>query len=245
MEIEGCPDHGSLGYAVVCQHVANAIHYLSYGCYHWIGVRASFIEPMLVCEDCLSTYRLERFTLENIRDICNFNQEEPPEYIEDFLNAYKLILGSTTVCSECLAVAQVTQARKEGKDEPFPIYGKTITTNHRELLQDLKTLLLGQIPIPMSIQPSIAPSFSQPALFLNPGAYTRPLEIVIYYILNERDQQKLLTVIDEFFQYQHLNQVVIKFYEAEVWEISFNPENQVRSWKRGEEKLLKEVFLNC
>jgi hypothetical protein len=55
----------------------------------------------------------------------------------------------------------------------------------------------------------------------------------------------MIQFMTEYFRGKALNQVKVKFYEAQVWKLESNSETGLSGASRGPEKLIKEVCLNC
>ena len=70
------------------------------------------------------------------------------------------------------------------------------------------------------------------------GGISYPFSIKFYYVVKQRDQVRLLQLIDEFFTKIPQKQRVIRFYEAENW-ITTPREGGILQYK-GEEVLLLE-----
>ncbi|MCP4215719.1 MAG: hypothetical protein GY765_13785 [bacterium] len=227
--------HGRSGFLEACSHVAEEIDNNRYGQFHQAGT-------LLVCEACLRKYHLER--LEGIepanKGISSFWENE--ELLEEYFEAYDQVPDSdrNIRCSECVAVAKVEQARRNGEDDPFPTYEKTLNSHNSEIIQELKNLLMVNFQFRNSIVID-----NESSLRIAAGGYRYPLTVTIYYVTNEDDQNRIVNTIDVFFHDKELNQAKILFYEAEVWETHSNHEDGRIGGRRGEEKLAREVILNC
>jgi len=186
-----------------------------------------------VCDDCLHKYKLERFVDKNMWD-------EDEELFEEFLDASEKIEENIPRCSECVAVVKVEQARRDGKDDPFLIYERTLNVHSMEIINDFQALLKERFKFQKSIVDE-----NHVAIFVWPGTYTRPLTVRIYYVTSEVEQAQIVAFVNEISQDLRENQVKVEFFEAEVWETWSNPETEISGGERGREKLLKEVFLNC
>ena len=66
-----------------------------------------------------------------------------------------------------------------------------------------------------------------------------------YYVTSFDDQNQIIALIADFLAGKPYNQGKIAFYEAENWKTWFSPETGVTGGSRGEERLLREVHLNC
>jgi hypothetical protein len=229
-----CKKHGQAGIVETCQHVANEIDNKRYGQFHYAGT-------LLVCEECLHQYHLERFENNSLalgHGIFGILEDE--ELTDAFFDIYEQFQERTVRCSQCIAVAKVEQARKNGEPDPFPTYDKTLNSHDLEIVEELYHFLTTNFRFQKSTVVD-----NRFAVFIEPGGYTYPLTVKIYYVRAESAQSQVVNLIDNFFQGQELNQVKVKFLEAEVWETRVNPETGLSSGKRGEERLLKEVLLNC
>ena len=70
------------------------------------------------------------------------------------------------------------------------------------------------------------------AVFFNPGSYSRPFTVMVYYVTARTEQDRVTAIVDEFFQGQERNQLKIQFFESE----RTNP---------SDVKLLEEIRRNC
>lgn len=221
-----CEKHGLSGNVVPCQHVATELDNGRFGKFYEVGM-------FLVCETCLHKHELERFVGQDV-----WGGDE--ELFDAFIDASEKLDGNDSRCSECIAVVQVEQARSDGKDDPFPVYERTLNSHSADVINDLDSLLKKKFQFQKSIVDG-----RDVAMFVMPGTYTRPLTIRIYYVTSEDEQTQLVALVKEFFESFRENQVKVEFFEAEVWEIWSDPETEMSGGERDEEKLLKEVFLNC
>jgi hypothetical protein len=197
-----CKKHGYACIVEPCQHVANEIDDKKYGKFYHIFT-------LLLCKNCLQKYNLENFSdklLSYDGDIWNND-----ELLDYFFDAYDKIEERTVRCTECVAVAKVEQARINGEQAPFPTYNKTLNS-HSNIINKF----MSQLKIKFQFQKSIVVD-NHFAVFVKPGAYTYPMTVTIYYIVNEEEQTHIIKFIDEYFQSILLNQVKIEFFEAEVW----------------------------
>jgi hypothetical protein len=221
-----CNTHGLADIALPCPHAAKELENKRYG-------KFSKVQLFLICADCLHKYELERF-------VDNDVWEEDEEVFEAYLNATEKIEHSTPWCCECVAVVEVEQARREGRDDPFPVYEKTLNSHSMDVINELQTQLTKRFKFEEPIVED-----NHLAVFVWPGTYTRPLTLQIYYVTSENKQSHIVEFVNEFFQDLRENQVKVQFLEAEVWDTWSNAETGVSGAKRGDEKLLREVFLNC
>src|SRR5690606_32982194 len=80
------------------------------------------------------------------------------------------------------------------------------------------------------------------ALFIYHGHIGKPLLIKVYYVTDINQQNILIKLIDEFFKTQNKNQRKVLFYEGESW-IKGETAAGYITHHRGEEKILKEIFI--
>lgn len=321
-----CPYHGRVDVVETCQHVAEEIDQKKYGEFQYVGT-------ILVCENCFHKYNLDR--LQNLRrDFIGILNGEGSwedmffEALDDktYEEIYERFEGRTGKCSDCIRVAIVEQARRNGKPSPFTTYEKTLISNHEETITELYNFLtqnfqfkeslwnhpqnkrnynpLSQLSLSGSLyiilasailisaslfiisfmvenDPWIFRGFALAiavgtairiynerkwinkdiwlkfgkgiplcvdtdfAVFPEAGRYTRPFTVEIYYVTTESEQNQIVNLIKEFFKHQKLNQVKISFYETEIIKTWENPLKGIRGQYNGEEKLLKEIMLNC
>jgi len=236
MTLVQCNKHGLSGLVETCKHVDEELNK---------GIIREFNEIklwgyMLVCDTCWKQHDLESFEKhpEIIgKDMFDIEEENPT--IDEYFQIYDKI-QRVVWCSECLAQIKVKQARNNGEGAPFPVYERTLNSNNGEEIEKLHNLLTENFYFKESIVKN--DSF---AVFVLAGGYTHPLTIKIYYVSSEIEQKRITQFVDDLFRKKELNQVKIKFLEAEIWTTWSNHEAGISGGKRGKEKLLKEVLLNC
>src|SRR6185503_15598830 len=133
MGIVICKKHGRSSPVETSPHVAEEIDKKIYG--RWYRV----VSYLLVCDVCLHRYGLEPFE-DSSSSFDDFL--DPEERLEAFVKAYDQLQGRTVRCSQCVAVAKVEQARRNGELDPFPIYERTVNSNFRDEIAGLQQHLL-------------------------------------------------------------------------------------------------------
>lgn len=242
-----CSKHGRSGWDEVCEHLNAELNQGIYGPFHyirsWAGVR--------VCEKCWQDYNMEYYeTHPDIADKDFFDISEESPIFDEYHNEVYEKLKRGGRCLQCLAEIEVNQARRNGIPDPFAVYEKTLGANDDETIAALRHFLVSNFHFAQSAP--VLPPFSaywdsgdHLALFINHGAYTFPLIIKVYYVTIEAEQEHLLQLIREFLGQQTKNQAKVMFYEAEIWELRTNPEFASTTLRKGAEKLLRKVWLNC
>jgi hypothetical protein len=231
-----CEKHGESGIVETCEHVSADLKRDVFGQFH----RVEILGNMLICDLCWSKYDLLR--LENRSKGIGSNVFEliadENSFVDECIEIHEK-LQSVVWCTQCIAEIQVREARSNGKLVPFPIYERTLNSHNEDAIQELRTSLATNFQFKKSnVMDSLA-------VFVTPGAYRYPLTVKIYYVTSENEQRQIVQLVDKFLCSKELNQAKVEFYEAKVWEMSFNQETGILSGNRGEEKLLMEVFLNC
>ena len=190
-----CETHGVEGHFMGCPHIAEEVDNNRIGHIYEVGW-------FLFCEDCLHKYRLEHFVGKSIYTIYPSYKWERFQKNQDF--------EWTFHCNQCIAVAKVEQARRNGEDDPFPVYEKTLTLNHIEIIEELR----------IQVMENCRSTINDPhgfAVSAKPGAYTYPMTIWIGWIPADEDEDKqIVSFIDAFLQGQELNQAKIEFLHKEV-----------------------------
>ena len=209
---------------------------------------------VLVCEDCLHKYQLERLNKISANlsdDVKPWDVIKEPKYKKAF--EHHIEFGHpdefydqvTFRCAECIAVVQIEQARRNREDDPFPVYERTIideTQQDMEVFESLENQLVENFWFPKSeLILTTKPPFSprrgnsrsyegdEPLVIVKKGSYKKPLTITIYNITTEDEQNKIVSFVEAYLQQRELNQAKIEFREIE---------------ESGKETL-KEVLLNC
>ena len=213
-----CKTHGSAIPLGICPHVAEEIDNKRYGQFYKVHALDIWL---LICEDCLHRYHLEPlhaisaklsdrvspFTLvQDSKYIKAFEHHEQFGDIDEFQN--KL----TYRCEQCIAVVQVEQARRNGEDDPFPVYEKTLNSHHTEVIEALRIQTMENFRSIINV----AKSVSSYAVEAEPGTLFYPLTIRINWVATEDQQKQIVSFIDAFMQSQELNQAKILFFDKEV-----------------------------
>ena len=238
-----CKKHGKQGFYEVCGHIDAEYKQDIYRKHRNFCIGE--LLGILVCEKCWEKHSLDRFQLYldmSFDEFLNLDNEKADLIGEEWDEVYCAV-GRQGWCIECVAEIIVRQARKNGEPDPFPIYEKTFTQLYQERVDELKKSLTDNFLFQKSIYWE---SYFQncPAIFLQSGSFTRPLTIQIYYVTSEIEQNPIIKFIDKFLSQTELNQAKIVFLESENWIRTDNSTGTV-SFHRGEEKVLKTVFLNC
>jgi hypothetical protein len=228
-----CERHGHTGIVEVCPHAGDIIANGCYGDFHLIDVYGL----LLVCEECFHRYGLSQF--EN----CPCLWDHPDQKVEDaYFEIYERLEGRRVKCAECVAAAEVAQARKDGRPDPFPVFERTLTENHRETLDRLKAHLIRNFDFQFS---AVEPDGKKRAVFVKGGHYRQPLTVTVYYITAANGQERIASLVANFLAEYELNQCRIRFLEAEVWTTWVNVAKRASGGYRGQETLLREIFMNC
>jgi hypothetical protein len=221
----------------VCPHVGDLIAQDRYGDFHLIDM----LGRLLVCEECWHAYGLQQFA--NCPNWAESNFEHPnDEVLDAYFEIYERLEGRRVECAECVAAAEVTQSRRDGKPDPFPVFERTLTENRRDVLDRLEAHLIRNF----AFKPSIVEHFrKEQAAFVHGGNYRRPLAVTVYYVTVRDDQDRIASLAADFLAAFELNQCLLQFFETEVWTTWFNAETRTSGGYRGKETLLGEIYLNC
>lgn len=226
-----CEKHGKQGFREVCEH----IHYeYLQNIYreHSEFILGEFY-TITVCELCWKNQDLERF--QNFAEI-SFDdfldlEEEKAKPMEDKWSQVYNSVNRRAWCVQCIAEVCVNSARKKGEPDPFPVFDNTLSANQQDRIDMLEKDLTDHFKIPSS------------SLSTMSGAFTYPLTLTIYNCVDEKEQNDIVNFVGKFLEQTSLNQAKINFFEEKVWittktQLGFHHQ-------RGEEKLLREVNLNC
>jgi hypothetical protein len=118
-------------------------------------------------------------------------------------------------CPECLREEKYYAAKNAGELLPCVGYERTLDWRHLVEVERLEEVLKSYFQFQKRKGPF---SGAGDALMVLPGRFTEPLTIVIYYVVLAKEQDYLLTIIDEFFLKSIYPQRRILFYEAERWQ---------------------------
>lgn len=241
MGITLCKKHGQQGFFEVCGHIYQEYENDIYRSNRRFELgEFYFIE---VCEKCWQKHNLDRFDhFAEISDdeLLDMDQEKAKAIDDEWRKVYDSV-NRRGLCVQCIAEVKVKQAKRNNEPIPFPIFEKTLTENQSDLVEKLKKNLLENFHFQKSARCFI-PYENFPAVFVRTGAFTYPLSVKIYYILSETEQNEIVEFVKTFLEQTELNQAKIQFWEAESW---IKTETEFGFSHQGEEKLLREVYLNC
>lgn len=193
---------------------------------------------MLVCADCWERYDFERY--ESVaRRHEKWNYEDLSDKDLDYTGYKKIYdkITRRTLCTQCIAVAEIATSRKMEMPDPYPVYERTPTT-----LREAKLLynhLVTRFDFRESTKPKSSIFSEHRAICVRPGGFTYPFKLGIYYIRGKGEQDQILTVVDEFLKPTGRDQILVTFYESGNW-----IEGPDGSGRQGEEKVLREELLN-
>ena len=230
-----CDKHGRAGIAVVCRHVSELVSRGRYGGFH----RVSVLGEDVFCGDCFRTTGLD--AMARARGAAGMKEPRVElGRLDAAIGAYfaaieRLGQGTTAHCAECVAAAEVTQARMDGRPDPFPVFERTMTSHHRGALAELRSCLAGELASRES-----AARVPSPGVTVCPGTYRQPLTVRAYQVVEAAAQDRVIGLVSVFLAGRELDQARVEFYEAEIWETT-----GLGLRCRGEEVLLRHALLNC
>lgn len=239
-----CERHGRAGIVVVCPHVSELVSRGRYGRFHRLRVLGEDI----FCGDCFHATGLDD-TAREVDDTGAAHLADAA--IETYLRAIERLGQRTTAhCAECVAAAEVTQARIDGRPDPFPVYERTMTSHHAGALSELYAYLVDELAFRESIAPrpdvdavdtvEAVEAGATSAVAVVAGTYRKPLTVRAYYVVEAAAQDRIVGLVSGFLAGRELDQARVEFYEAEIWET-----DGLGLRYRGEERLLRDALLNC
>ncbi|MES2645061.1 MAG: hypothetical protein V4850_36580 [Myxococcota bacterium] len=148
-------------------------------------------------------------------DLLRFVDEEWPKWSDAAHSCYsQLNAAADFFCAECVAAVQLAFARTQGMPDPFIPYERTVTSQQREVLDQLVAGLERAFAFRESI---VEPGRS--ALVVHQGALTHPLSITISYVTDPAEQDAILGWIDAFLADTTHRQYRAEFYAFEDWKV--------------------------
>jgi hypothetical protein len=243
MALIRCKKHGLQGFSEVCVDIDTEYNQDIYREHRDFCIGELY--GILVCEECWNKHNLDRFQTYlkmSFDDFLDLDEEEAKPIEEEWDKVYQTV-NRKGWCIQCVAEIRVKQARKKGEPEPFPTYERTLTQLQQEKIDELKASLLTNFKFQNSVDVKIYRQ-EHSAVFLQAGSFTSPLTIKIYYVFSEKEQSLILDFVNELLSKTESNQAKIMFLESENWIKTEHPSGTISHFK-GEEKILKEVYLNC
>jgi hypothetical protein len=211
-----CEIHGGQSFIETCSHLSAALR-------NGVSLHRNRVFPVLnleVCDACFQQHDLSRYS------------EDWPDW-DEMEEVYDLLTaGSGLYCLECVAAAELSTARCEGRPDPFPAYERTLTFLQNEIVESLEVKLLRSFDFRRSVVNS-----NHRALSVRHGSITYPLTITIYYVTAREQQDAILKSVADFFKDVPRRQYRIKFFRSENW----GPvAEHSRTWGRGPEEIIRE-----
>jgi hypothetical protein len=138
-------------------------------------------------------------------------------------------------CPECLCEEKYYAAQKAGKPLPFVGYERTLDWRSIPEVERLEEFLREHYTFRKSQYPH---SGNRDSLSILPGTFTEPLTIYVYYVTDSKEQDGLLSIIQDFFLESNYPQRRVKFFEEERWYETVRPTGS--SYGQLEAVLLRE-----
>lgn len=238
-----CEKHGRQGFYIYCEHIDAEFKRDIYHEYRHSAL--SGMPGIIVCDECWKTHDLDRFREFEEMPLDDFSAlaDETVKSVEDEWNKAYNSINTHPWCNECVAEVIIKDARRKNETLPFRIFERTLTQNQSETIEELEEKLKDNFNFEKSV--FWKTQFQDRAsIFVRAGAFSYPLQIQIYYIIDENKQNEIIRFVEDFLQDAELNQAKVEFWEVENW-IATENRFGLNNYHRGEEKLLREVFLNC
>ncbi len=227
-----CETHGSQGFREVCVHIWNELAKKNFPI-----MRTLPGYNVKICNKCYqenNVGELQKITFDELLDLPD---EEFIKFKEKYSPKYKN-LDRRCKCIECIRQIELINTIKNGEDPSFEPFENTLMYKDTKIIEQLREVLTSHFEFPKS-QNNYNKSVD--AFFMRSGGVSYPFSIKFYYITEKKDQNKLLKLIDGFFETIPQKQRHISFYEFENW-ITEELEIGIRRYK-GEEKLLLENMI--
>ena len=238
-----CQKHGRQGFYLYCEHIDAEFKQDIYHKYRDFAL--SELPGIIVCDKCWTAHNLDRFQkfiempLDEFLDL----DDEITKPVEVEWDKIYNSVNPSPWCGECVAEVMVQDARRKNEPPLFQAFESTLTQKQKETVDELEQKLKDNFIFQKSVVWETRFQ-DRASVFVSAGAYSYPLTIQIYYKTDENEQNKIVQFVDDFLQKTKLNQAKIEFWEAENW-IATENRFGLHNYHRGEEKLLREVYLNC
>ncbi|MFL5729255.1 MAG: hypothetical protein ACJ75J_07185 [Cytophagaceae bacterium] len=213
-----CPKHGLQGFYEMCEHVHEKLEK---------GIFPNMLEVsvnhMKLCKSCWEKGNFqyfEKYDWEKIKHALSFEEQDSLtggnyyQTLQKFHQSYTS-LNRSMMCCVCFYEIKLKHARLNEEKDPFEAYEFTLLHENREVIDELNLYLKSNFSFEKRLNTFAA---HKEAFYITPGTIVYPLEIVVYYVIDKSDQEKILKLLDAFFKNKRLSQRVIKFYEDEIKE---------------------------
>ena len=226
MGIIHCEKHGKQGFYEVCEHITAEYTQGIYRKHRNFCIGE--LLGILICEKCWKKVDLNKFQpyLDMSQDEFLDLDDEKTKPIEDKWSEIYDSVGRRAWCAECVAEIIINQTRTSDETSPFSVYEKTLTQLHQEEIDKLEKSL--KISLNLKKHQTLTPHYASEgcqskhidfqSLSIYGGAFTYPLTISIYSVIDEIEQDKIIESVKITFNEIKLNQVKIEFYGIDNWE---------------------------
>jgi hypothetical protein len=235
MGVVACRKHGLNGFYEICVHVHKAFRKNIIPEMH----RLKFSQTIFLCAGCYEKENMQRFEGIDLYDEISkqmaAGKEDDPALealAEAYYTAYRNI-ERRVICVDCYSDVQLAYARNHKLPDPFTAYEYTMTHENARQIKAFKKYLLDHYDFADSI---VDPQKGRKALFISSGNVAQPLTILVYYVTDIVEQEKILWLVNNFFTGKKRYQRKIIFREKEKWTPVEN------GFTRGEEPDIREVI---
>jgi hypothetical protein len=234
-----CIKHGMRDYCEVCSHVFNDLQNGEFPPTHTIR----FFSLLKLCSHCYEAGQMQRFENTDIWETVDKPEKEADAILKDYEESSQRGSKTYFYCMECFRTTELLSARKKGEKDPFIAYENTLTSSDEEIIDNLRKYLICNYPFKESDHIT-----KGKALLIIPGKIDQPLQFIIYYVTEETEQKKVLSLIDNFFIGFEKKQRAVLFYEKENWirtdKWVESIKQQVVGYHKGEEKPILEIRID-
>ncbi len=230
-----CSKHGMAGIIETCAHVAEDLDRSLLGDFTQVAI----LGKLLLCPACMQAGGFKKFAAK-LEDWQSLLAKENDELWTEYVAQYERVPGRRIYCSEYVATAMVDSARKRGLPDPFKVYENTVNSNQSDITTEIGQLLNSRYTFPVSIIDK-----RQSSMRVVPGNYRLPLIVKFYYIEDQETQDGIVGLLYNYFCGSPLYQICIEFWQAEVWTTWKNERTGTSGRSKGEELLLRKVYMNC
>jgi hypothetical protein len=203
-----CRRHGIQGIYEVCQHIHE-------------DLKAKFVPQMYttsilpthLCKFCWQKGRFQELNKIDMNVLTALPVSEAEAIVNKLTQELDSIQPTFSWCYECFKEVELEFARANNKVDPFEAYEHTLLYENEATIRQLENYLLQNYKFENT---RISLYTSTEALFIHSGGITHPLCITIYYVTQRSEQEKIITLIEDFFHNINLKQRRIQFYENEL-----------------------------
>ncbi|PJJ58618.1 hypothetical protein [Hymenobacter chitinivorans] len=185
-----CPIHGPSGFYELCEHIHRDFNNGVIPERRYLPVCRTQL-----CTDCYYENNVKEIPYLTYDEILSLPKEEYL-ILEDRIRTVYNAINRRHICANCFKQVQIIDAKTTGKELPFEAFENTLMYKDKETIEALEQILKYNYKFKQTIN-HFTNTFERNWHIMG-GEVSSPLSITFYYINKDEDQNKILTLINNF-----------------------------------------------